>query len=751
MTPGGSYVPLYKTAAAVLSWMTSEEDSEMTAAFDNSDAFLEDRNRGSYHKCQKKSRWDGSLPKPTFVYGLDASLDDPPLRFRGFGVVENYPGDNPYPEASDAGTDVTTTLPAMASHKRPDRYADSRSTSSTDPRHYESPEHRENVLRHHAMTSRDRMQDEPYWQHDNRRSARCDERPWTTQCEHHAALAEEDRHRAREANIARSRGFAPPPTLPPSTVRDRRQRSNRDGSPIRTRVSPDLQRLPRGPDGHPQSAWAVAQTGPDPPDDEVVCPPANPVYVSLEELRISRVRNPHERRDGLPPARRVRDARALGMFFNAQIYTLEQAFNLCALRTEASQEAYEFFSCVVQDHAAFPLEFRSEGEAYLLTHQQELEHGYWFASTGEQRPTRTSRHPQAVPPSTPQASSSGSSQHDHQGRRNSDTPTSHANAAARAAPQMSMACIDTPRPPPRIAAPRPRQTTPPPDPAPGYLGVSPPDPTDMLPPYENQGFVPSAAVPSTRWNIGEITNNYIARHPSLWGLGIRNFLLRVASVLGNSPASADVLAYHTFIALSPAQRQLLAHQYHLFFDMAIRLFSIHGLFAHIIRTGQYPSASQPMAHYPYLMDNITLWLAAAWFVQHGIFPGTAAVISLEDFARVRHNLAAGMTNIGNNVWADKPRDLDSAMLRLNGVIPAWADLRHAALRPDLVTSSNGLSSSMHAPEMDVDPVVPGVVLSASGMQIVTEPIVAMPQPPLRSLRTPTRLREASPASAPTPE
>ncbi|KAJ7914143.1 hypothetical protein B0H13DRAFT_2325587 [Mycena leptocephala] len=68
-------VALFQNPMAILHWMAQNEDSEMRDVWNDSDAFIEDRNAGGeYHDCRLKSRWDGKLPKPTFVYGMNATI-----------------------------------------------------------------------------------------------------------------------------------------------------------------------------------------------------------------------------------------------------------------------------------------------------------------------------------------------------------------------------------------------------------------------------------------------------------------------------------------------------------------------------------------------------------------------------------------------------------------------------------------------------------------------------------------------------
>ncbi|KAJ7768439.1 hypothetical protein B0H16DRAFT_1453142 [Mycena metata] len=67
--------------------------------------YIEDNNgSGQYFQREQRSRWAGDLPRPTFVFGIIAPMDGPIPRFNCFGVVENYPGDNPGIRTENRGT-----------------------------------------------------------------------------------------------------------------------------------------------------------------------------------------------------------------------------------------------------------------------------------------------------------------------------------------------------------------------------------------------------------------------------------------------------------------------------------------------------------------------------------------------------------------------------------------------------------------------------------------------------------------------
>ncbi|KAJ7712521.1 hypothetical protein DFH07DRAFT_974934 [Mycena maculata] len=354
----------------------------MEDSYNDSDEFIEDRsNRGNYLARQNVSRWTGQLPRPTFVFGLHASLDGPVPPFRRFGPVEDYPGDNPGPRNLRTGRYTLDTMSGSGY-----------TTHSEDSRPFDGRE--DALLRQHALsTRRDRFQDEPYWRdarYDHR--TRHDDRHHYDQrsahatgagrsCHNNIAYAEDQRTYAQEANTAHARGITPPP--PPSSTSSR----GPDGAQ-RIMPNPDLRLAPRGPDGHPQSAWLIRQDRLEPLDDDEECLPSDPGYVAEEDAQIERAyaKPLKERHDN--PSWQAGNPHVLGRFWGCQIQTLEQALNLVAFMETGQQEAYELFALISQNLGAFPLHFRTEGEAHLMRHHQELERNWWVTVTGTARAPR---------------------------------------------------------------------------------------------------------------------------------------------------------------------------------------------------------------------------------------------------------------------------------------------------------------------------------------------------------------------------
>ncbi|KAJ7815206.1 hypothetical protein B0H13DRAFT_1924325 [Mycena leptocephala] len=320
--------------------------------------------------------------------------------------------------------------------------------------------------------------------------------------------------------------------------------------------------------------------------------------------------------------------------------------------------------------AAFPLEFRTEGEVYLLKHQQDLERSDWTTTTGAARASRNQRHPplgsvrsygrQDSPPSA--GPSRFHSEDDGALVSVPLPPLTFGTATVNLSPGP---CVPAPTARMRFpgfssartnsSADTPRGSTPTvsAEVGPRYLGASPPNSDDRAPVYDIAGNPTPDSRPNTRWSI-RYTTHLRATSPRRLGSGIRSFLFQIARTLGDTPCQDD---------------------------MAVRLFSIRGLFALIVRTGGYLAARMPMQHYPYLTDNITLWLVAACFVQHGISADSPDVATLEDIARTRRNMQSGITDLTNGTWDQNPRDT-GILNTIIPQIPLWTDLNHAPLAPN---------------------------------------------------------------------
>ncbi|KAJ7673457.1 hypothetical protein B0H17DRAFT_1208405 [Mycena rosella] len=585
----------WNTHAVIRYWMAQTEDAIMEDAWDDSPSFIEDRSmQNNYLQCKPKSYWGGSLPHLTFVFGIHAPLtgllesaqqaDGPVPCFGSFTKLDDYPGDIP---VNGGNPNSGRSTPGSRSLS---------GSTSDDSHHYVPAQLQREVNRHRSIT-------EPYYIDE-----RTDHRP------HYDGR--------------------PPYAQGPATVRERNRFNdysiyNMDHARARKTEheweninpasphiieSPSPSNFPHGPDGHPQSPWAVRQNGDAPPDK----------FLS-----------------------------ASGVITTPSLLD-EQAYNLVAFLDLGQEEAYELFSTTMQNLGNFPTQFHTEGKAHLMCYQQELEKNWWICTTGAPRPPRYVCHPQnsGRTPRRPDAGSSGGSRYrilDDIGDTLSPTPVQ---------PERSDSVWDTPNPRPAgpgraalqappavvIAPPAPMTTERRPVAytdaacAQGYLGNSPPDPANEVPLSALDEFPSLALVPNTRWTASKLNN----RH---W-------------------------------RIPPMQ-----------------LFSIPGLYEHLVHLGAYKVTSLAMQHYPYVTDSVTIFLVVTWFAQHGIVPGSRDISALENFCCSRWNMEAGIENLDNAFWDDEPQSTELALQITSASVPHWSELNFGQRR----LAGTDLGPSSHTP------------------------------------------------------
>ncbi|KAJ7222697.1 hypothetical protein C8J57DRAFT_1253646 [Mycena rebaudengoi] len=664
-------------------------DSEMPAAYDDSEYYIEDRTtRRTFHQRKSAGFWTGD----TYVAALGDSLDVPPPPR---SHVALHPGVNP---GQHAPLPPTTCGTCPFAHKH----------AQDSDRHWESPQHRDDLLRQQAMQTRPRFRNEAHWSGTHQRSR---SPHWETSStdyasrirDDHRRVTEDNRVRAREEAVACNRASTPNAQAPtPGSLIGHRYGNN---DAPRIVPSPELRLAPRDSDVHPLAPETVRCSDPDYVGSDNR-PASDFDYVEREESRLAdlRARPPNPNETVL--AMRLRDSR-LGLFLYLQIATLMQALNIVAWLRVAQQEAYEMFSLIVQNCSARPLEFRSEGEAYLLRNQQEIERNWWIMVTGRPRPPRHVWHSTAKPRgghrahasnryiSGPASSTSGSSV----SYLDQDTPHQRVAPPATAATMtVAMGLPEFSQGPVGVGAERANGRA--------YLGAAPHNPTNNGPEDPPGDFTEWMKLPNSITSFYAVLHYYVFLATADWVSGLRNMMRQIPVVRHDTPLTDDVLAYHTMLAMAPVNRRGVPHQFRRFFDTAILMFSIPGLFNAIILAGGYPAAVLALAHYPFLTDNIVMAQVASWFVQHGITTGSPDVLILESFARARRNSKADNADLENTAWLTPPRTIEEAIAMFP--VPAWHELEHAPPAvPDSTTlprnpAALGLVASLHAPMTGVE-------------------------------------------------
>ncbi|KAJ7027756.1 hypothetical protein C8F04DRAFT_1189311 [Mycena alexandri] len=365
--------PLFKSPRAIRHWMAQNEDSPMEpVGWDDSAQYIEDRNHqgaSQYFRREARSRWAGDLPRPTFVYGVNAPLGGPIPRFGGFGVVENYPGDNPghtkiRTGASGTQEEGTSFERGVGGYVQNRRSGSVTTSSSEDSRRFEGNSGHDEELRQRAMTSRDRERfaDKPYWENGQRIRADTRRHPYNN----YESGARTRGFSSTEHGVQSQRAeyHPPPPTL----------RQARTGLPDPTRTI-DTQ----------TSTWLLG--------DQTATP--NPSGRSGRQVRRqSNMTTALLRTPAMPPAEEERIARTREKPLAAG--NIKQAYNLISFLDAGQQEAFELYSIIVGNLAAYPRTFRTEGEAHLMRFQQDIDRAMVDYHDGRPTPSAPRAAPQPV-------------------------------------------------------------------------------------------------------------------------------------------------------------------------------------------------------------------------------------------------------------------------------------------------------------------------------------------------------------------
>ncbi|KAJ7035994.1 hypothetical protein C8F04DRAFT_1258357 [Mycena alexandri] len=177
-----------------------------------------------------------------------------------------------------------------------------------------------------------------------------------------------------------------------------------------------------------------------------------------------------------------------------------------------------------------------------------------------------------------------------------------------------------------------------------------------------------------------------------WPLGLRTTPTQFTDVMiidHAGPYPPDVAAWYTINALCPRRTHKGSSiQRHKFFELLMRILSVHGTLFRIATFGGYPEADLPLEHYPFRTDNITPSLVVAWLIQHGIKKEGEAVRVMEEFARARRNMHEGRLDPTGTVFksGDWPRNSTEVLMLREDEVTPWASLRHATLQEFVTTN-----------------------------------------------------------------
>ncbi|KAJ6503180.1 hypothetical protein C8R47DRAFT_1210456 [Mycena vitilis] len=501
----------------------------MAAPWDDTEFWIEDRGRRGAHLLRGPAGSAGYWTCPnggwTYVLPIGAPINTPPPPRRAGTAAQAQP-QNPTPVDTGRGTTPTATTPTTNTRGNTGRNNfDAQSTdSSTDSRHWESPTFRADTARHQNFVN-DRFCDEPVW--NARGRPRNDPRGHSTR-EHtedrvmrSERAYDEDAIRARDIRAICARPYSTTGRRDerrsddnrfedrrPDRVEERRSdraddRRPSSGTAPRIIAKPNPHIAPRRADGHPLAPRAAARDH----EDELL---PDPQYVAREEERLpvarARAKASQDRARNIAPIVRPRDER--GMWRTFHIGTIAQAVNLCEWLELGESDAYEKFQHVVQSCAASPTDFRAEGEAYLLRHQQQLERSYWPGEAAGPSRSDVTDVNALMDDITPQERAP------RKGKARADGEDT--------APRWSFGSV-APLVPSHTGTPPPMAND---EVAvhvdgPGYFGTSAPDPTDTVPePAPTGDFRVWHGLPNSRATVLEVIRHYEFAPTNMWTMGM---------------------------------------------------------------------------------------------------------------------------------------------------------------------------------------------------------------------------------------
>jgi len=375
-----------------------------------------------------------------------------------------------------------------------------------------------------------------------------------------------------------------------------------------------------------------------------------------------------------------------GPWFGKQVTTVEQARNLIELVREGDPWAWAYYK-YLQTRTSWPLHHRTPGESYLILKYQS---SMLLWDQSHDRPPPTIVHPQ--PPPEVAAALKIAAQRTREEMSGASTSLSVGAApfvppvipafAPTSAPYLESRSEET------KAIPRTWEST---------EDLSPVDPAIARLPFPGADASEVAlrmyfsTIPSGSWPRGFRTsyNNFPPLSDNSWV---------------GSPYIPDVRAYRAFVrslpigeSVDPGPGQSYWRSYFW------RLFSVPGLYAHILREGHYPIGDVPMSHFPHGVTSLNEYVVARWMAECGLRPDSELVGDLEALARHRRNIVANR----NPIDALPFRDFPSSIEAVGYHVPHIAQMVNEPIarpRPQSIatpTSSIALAPTIAIPDGDV--------------------------------------------------
>jgi hypothetical protein len=329
-----------------------------------------------------------------------------------------------------------------------------------------------------------------------------------------------------------------------------------------------------------------------------------------------------------------------GPWYGKRITTVEQARNLIELVREGDPWAWAYYR-YIQTYTSWPLHHRTPGESYLILKFQ-TSMSLWDRS--QNRPPPTPVHPQP--------------------------PLEVAEAMRAAAQQTRLQMSGTSTSLSAGAAPFVHPPAPAPDHAPPLTSVSEEstaiprtwESTEDLSPVDPA----IARLPFPGADASEVAlRMYFSTIPSgSWPRGFRtsynNFPPLFDNTWAGSPYVPDVRAYRAFVRSLPVGESVDPSPGHSYWRSHFwRLFSVPGLYAHILREGQYPIGDRADSHFPHGVTSLNEYVVAQWMAECGLRPDSELVGDLEALARHRWNILANCHPINALPFRDFPASVEA--------------------------------------------------------------------------------------------
>ncbi|KAJ6465194.1 hypothetical protein C8R47DRAFT_1079384 [Mycena vitilis] len=361
-------------------------------------------------------------------------------------------------------------------------------------------------------------------------------------------------------------------------------------------------------------------------------------YKKAEKTRALRVTKKAEASRAQPRAALPRNKDALGVWYNVDIETYEDARNLLRWCGAGEPRARKLVLHLEQYYGIRSDLARTEGVAHVMAQQSASNRAYQLATTGTVPLKRGAR--QKSPFSDSEAIPEDAKAEDADMPPTSPRGPSFGNKGWVSA----------------------------------YLGVSPPGDTENF------------DILSSRASASEALEYYYASPTNEWPPGMRTVDGVYPTTKSEKPLLNDVRVVCTLRHLLPEADGSSAGDaanMHVL-EKTMLLFSITGMFAHYVTVGGLRFQARPIdENYNFDTQNITFSHIASFVSTHGISIASDDVLAIESYARSYRNRVAKNDDPANESFGSWPHDTSCIDMIDVNTITKWADLDYGALRPGL--------------------------------------------------------------------